>query len=104
MAMTKKKLETIEGVVTKILKDNEASRSSNDLLYWLVCKHYCGDISNMDVETFLKGRSQTKCPCFESVTRARRKVLETHPELEPEGTTQARAEEEQVYRDYALNS
>ena len=104
MAMTKKKLETIEGVVANILKDNEASRRSDDLLYLLVCKHYCGDISKMDIETFLKGRSTTKCPYFESVTRTKRKVFEKNPDLKPKDADEPKKVSEKAYRDYALNS
>ena len=104
MATTKKKLETIESVVKNILKDNEATRSSDDILYEYVCNHFCDGASSMTLANFLRHRAQMKCPNFASVTRARRKVFEKNPDLKPEGATQVRVEEEQTYRDYALNS
>lgn len=40
-------------------------------------------------------------PSFHTITRARRKIFEQHPELKPKEATKKRAEEEKKFRRYA---
>ena len=40
-------------------------------------------------------------PSFGSVTRARRKIFEKHPELKPTETTKRRKKAEEEYKEYS---
>lgn len=98
-----KKLITIEKLVENILEDNYDARINNDKLYLYVCKYFNEDVPSMSVEDFFRVRTQIGCPTFESVTRARRKLVETRTDLNPKDIKMIRKEEEKKYVEYARN-
>lgn len=61
--------------VRHILETRPHTRSSDKALIWEVMTHY-EDLSSVTKEMF------DDCPAFESITRARRKVQELHPNLQ----------------------
>lgn len=97
------RLKKIEEVVESILDKRIDARESDDILYVYVCEYFCRGISSSSLKDFFFTRSQTGCPNFASVTRARRKIFEKRPELKPEKATKGREEMELVYKDYAMS-
>lgn len=99
-----KRLKTIENVVEKVLELKEDARCDDDLLYLCVCEFYHRGVSSMNVKDFLRTRSSLHLPSFVSVVRARRKICERRPELQPsEKMLKVRKEAEKTYVDYAIN-
>lgn len=73
--------------VLKLLEDYEQLRNSDKKLIW--CVWYKQGLSNTSItkEDFLRAKSS------ESITRARRKVQELHPELQATSTVKMRRAE-----------
>lgn len=97
------KLKKVENAVERILEEKQDARENDDILYLYVCETFNKNASSMTLKNFLTARSETSCPNFASVTRARRKVFEKRPELKPKKMTEVREDMENVYIDYALN-
>ena len=97
------KLKKIEEIVESILVAHADARSNDDILYSYVCEHCSPGSSKIPNGEFAKNRVALGCPAYESVSRARRKIFEKHPELKPKGVTEARESERQVYVEYAIN-
>ena len=96
-------------LVKSILENNPAARNSDYTLWLEVLREYtafygCSALlKSWTVEDFLS-RSHTLVPCFESVSRARRKIQAEYPELKGTRKVQeARAELEEEYREFAIN-
>lgn len=98
-----KSLKNIECAVEEILDRKKEARENDDILYLCVCEYFDRGVSSRSLKDFLQTRSNTGCPNFESVTRARRKVFEKRPELKPKKITKIREDMEKVFIDYALN-
>ena len=64
-------------LVKKILEKQPRARSSDKHLIWMVMTYKAGKTGSFHIslQDFLN------CQSFESITRARRKVQENHPEL-----------------------
>ena len=91
-------LQTIEDTVRDLLIKYEKTRSDDRLLFlkYLIEIGYDTDKSVAD---FLL---DVKAPNIETVSRARRKVQENHPELQADEKTRAkRKEKEAVFTSYA---
>ena len=70
---------TLEQEVRQILVDNPKARDSNEYLYGVyLAKH---GVSIQSVNSFFMGFDRFKVSSFESVTRARRKIVEKDPSL-----------------------
>ena len=103
---TSKILYQISKLVKEILENDKRARNSDTYLYLQVL-YKVGlikgiDVNAMSVTEFLLKRNELGFPCYETVSRARRKVQEEHPELA--GTDDVEAQRiinERVYRDYA---
>jgi len=89
-------------IVKEILTESEAARNSDTVLYIRVCEKLNPAVlwhPFLDVIVTLK---ENGLPPFETVSRARRKIQAKHPELAgSERVTVARAEKEEVFREYA---
>ena len=102
------KLIKISKLVHEILIDDERARNSDSYLYSKVL-YKIGQLKNIDVNAlsityFMEHRNKLGFPSYETVSRARRKVQEKHPELA--GTDDVETQRiinERVYRDYARN-
>ena len=72
-------IKTLEQEVREILESNPKARDSNEYLYgFYLAKH---GISIQSVNSFFMGFSKFGVSSFESVTRARRKIVEKNPAL-----------------------
>lgn len=85
---TKKKSEikTTHDIVLKILVENENARSSDNILYYLVCKEVGSrrgvNIAQVSFEQFFTtALAEYGLPTFETVRRTRQKIQAECPEL-----------------------
>jgi hypothetical protein len=104
-----KQLITISNLVKTILETNPQTRNSDSLLYLKVLEHVAIqkglDLSTFSVPYFLIHMNLYNFPCFESVRRTRQKIQNQYPELKGcEAVQEARAENEQIFRQYAKGS
>jgi hypothetical protein len=103
---TSKILYQISKLVKEILENDKRARNSDTYLYLQVL-YKVGlikgiDVNAMSVTEFLLKRNELGFPCYETCSRARRKVQEEHPELAGSDAVEAqRIINERVYRDFA---
>jgi hypothetical protein len=103
---TSKILYQISKLVKEILENDKRARNSDTYLYLQVL-YKVGlikgiDVNAMSVTEFLLKRNELGFPCYETCSRARRKVQEEHPELAGSDDVEAqRIINERVFRDYA---
>lgn len=97
------KLPKLEEVVQEVLEESIEPRNDNFILVLKVYKKLDIPVQFQFMDLMLE-HSKYKLPSFESVVRARRKVVEKHPELsECEEVKQLREVQEDGYIQYALN-
>jgi hypothetical protein len=110
--ITMAKLKHTTKIVKAILERDTKARNDDNYLYLrVICtvailnrtaEIYGINVSQMTVADFFLGAKALKLPGFETVRRARQKVQAKFPELSGnEETTEARAECETVFREYA---
>lgn len=99
--MTVEKLRKLENIIKPILERQPQTRNDDYLLYAEIIRAYNPDLLEIPTKAFLFGHIELNLPNIKSVERARRKVQEKHPELASERAKKKRAEEEQMYREYA---
>lgn len=93
-------------LVKEILENSKRARNSDTYLYLQVL-YKVGllkgiDVNAMSVTEFLLKRNELGFPCYETCSRARRKVQEEHPELAGCDDVEAqRIINERVFKDYA---
>lgn len=103
---TSKILYQISKLVKEILENDKRARNSDTYLYLQVL-YKVGlikgiDVNAMSVTEFLLKRNELGFPCYETCSRARRKVQEEHPELAGSDDVEAqRIINERVFRDFA---
>lgn len=90
-------LRQLNDLVRVELTENVAARKSDMTLIMGVFKRQGIDTTKSFAELAASGQLRQ----MESITRARRKVQSTHPELKDAGTAEIRAEREGVFREYA---
>lgn len=96
------KIAKVEPLVYKALTDNPSTRTDDFLLLYEVYKNFInGDLT---FETVVKHHVELGLPSFVSIPRTRRKLQTRYPELAEQETVEKRAEEEKVYKAYALNN
>ena len=96
------KLPKLENVVKEILEQSIESRNDNFKLVLNVYRKL-----NIPIETsftnLMLNHKNYNLPSIESITRARRKVVSKHPELQAEEKIKEfRKEQEQAYFEYAI--
>lgn len=101
-----KKLYQTNKIVQEILEQEERARNSDSYLYLQVLYHVGQvkgiDVNAMSVTKFLSERNALGFPCFETVSRCRRKLQAEHPELAPNKAVKGyRDVNERVYREYS---
>ena len=94
------KILKVEERVRKILVHNPRTRNDDNLLIYEYLSTY-HDINNVSDKELLLNSKQLGIPSFETITRARRKVQEKHPELKDEETAHYRKLEEEKYKEFA---
>ena len=90
------KAKTIEGLTKQTLEERPASREDDFRLYAGVLKRL-GVNLNMPLVEFCRIAKEKDYPALESVSRARRKIFENYPELQPLNTKLKREEKEREY-------
>lgn len=95
-------------LVEHILRSEPQTRNSDSLLYLRVLQHHAAEknmqLHNIPVPMFLLNMGDWGFPPFESVRRTRQKTQAKYPELAAsDKVTGFRAENETVYRAYALS-
>lgn len=95
------KIYKVHNLVYKALVDNPKTRTDDFELILEILKTYCAD--KLTIEAVMKNHALLGVPSFATITRARRKIQETHPELIDIETKEIRDKEESEFRDYALN-
>lgn len=86
-----------EDIVLKVLQEHKDSRGDDKVLYHWVLKELGFDTS-ISLTRFLYNPSY---PNWESITRVRRKLQETHPELVSENDKKRRDLAEDDFIEYA---
>jgi hypothetical protein len=92
-----KKLRQLQGVVQSVLEEKPETRRSDIELIIEVFRRSDVDITESFVSLARRGQLKQ----MESITRARRKVQEEHPELKDATTAAMRAENEETFRAFA---
>jgi hypothetical protein len=92
-----KKLRQLQGVVKNVLEEKPETRRSDTELIIEVFRRSGVDTS----ESFISLARRGQLKQMESITRARRKVQEEHPELKDATTAALRAENEETFRAFA---
>lgn len=102
------KLKNLESMVLKILQRYEATRSDDFVLIYAVYreiaihKEICFNMPLTDsFRDMMMNHKKYGFPSFESVTRTRRKIFETYPELKPKKITKERKKAEEEYKEYS---
>jgi hypothetical protein len=92
-----KDLKTVEGKVHQILQKYPATRDSDKLL-WLAYNSLYNNLKSViksgEYDQFKQWILSPDTPIFESLSRARRKIQEQHPELEGDKATRMETETE----------
>lgn len=67
--------------VEKIMREHSEARDDDFKLYGWACKESDARVMSLSFSQVLWNASKLNIPSYESVTRARRKLQELHPEL-----------------------
>jgi hypothetical protein len=94
-------LKKISQIVYKILKEDELARKDDMHLFLRVHETLMPNIGNFNTKTVLDLIRRKKLPSWESMSRARRKVQEKHPELRDEVISDFRYAKEEEYKEFA---
>ncbi len=98
----RKRLNTTKALVKTILEENKATRNSDMLLYYEVCKRLNESALEAPFAFVILKLDKFNLPPFESVRRARQKLQEKCPWLAAsEEVEMFRDENEEAFRDFA---
>lgn len=95
------KIKTTHNIVLRILEDKPATRSDDWILILEVLKEYIS--TDMTVESIFLHHIELGIPSFETIRRCRQKIQSLHPHLAEDRAKAIRKQEEEEYRQYALN-
>lgn len=92
-------IKQIQSVVKKVLIIDEKSRKNDN---HLICETMRRMGFNIE-RSFKDVMNDNLTPSFESITRARRKVQQEHPNLKDDYISRLRVEREEMFREYSRN-
>ena len=99
--MKNNNLGTLQDTVENILRGSADARNNNNVLTWAVFKKFGVKADESWASVVMKLIAH-ELPSFESITRARRKVVELYPELDADESVRAlREQAEEEYKNYA---
>ena len=98
--MKRERLYRLDKIIKKILEEDEMSRKDDNYLIFKVVQEIAPDMAGSTFANVMFS-AQKRGLSFESITRARRKVQQEHPELSDKKTVEIREEETQEYVAYA---
>lgn len=94
--------KSIKALVKSILEQDEQARNSDSFLYFRLLERIDKALLVVPVNDFLLGMNAMGIPPFESVRRTRQKIQAECPWLAAcDRVKEFRAENEEVYRDFA---
>lgn len=100
--MKEEEIKTTEKLVKSILIKSVPARNSDIYLYYKVVEKLNKGVSQKPFAEVIFNLEELGLPLYDTVTRARRKIQMQNPELKgDERVARKRAENEEVYRDYA---
>lgn len=94
------KLKNLKEIVEQTMAKKPLSRESDNFLICLVY-HQLGLNVKMPFVLMMETIKKNNYPSMESITRARRKVLEEHPEWKNERVDAYRQQKQEEYKDFA---
>lgn len=94
------KIKTVEELTKQTLIERPKSRTDDFRLYAGVLRRLGVDLK-MSLSEFFATAKEKDYPALESVPRARRKVFENYPELEPLEAKLKREKKEREYVEYS---
>lgn len=98
------KLKHTEDIVAKVLLQRPETRSDDWLLiYYVYCEINVYVVVCRSFADVMKNHKDFGFPSFESITRARRKIFEKNPHINPKVIKQKRSEMETQFREYAIH-
>ena len=92
-------IKQIQSVVKKVLIIDEKSRKNDN---HLICETMRRMGFNIE-RSFKDVMNDNLTPSFESITRARRKLQQEHPNLKDNYVAQLRVQQEEIYREFSRN-
>ena len=95
------KIAKTQNIVLEILQENEETRKDDYILILEVFKRFVSP--RTQIKTICCKHKQLGLPSVHTIVRVRRKLQELHPHLKDEETIKIRKEEEEKYKQYALN-
>lgn len=90
-----------EVMVLEILKEVEAARSDDYILFAEIIDRFYHDISDIPFHKALVNHREVNLPSYESITRVRRKLQNKYPEYASERTKKLREKMEAEYVAYS---
>ena len=91
----------LSAIVEDVLRKIPQTRDCNNKLIYCVLRS-CGVESNESFTSVINKLINGELPALESITRARRKLVEQHPELDANAKVkELRAKQEEMYKGYA---
>ena len=92
-------IKQIQNVVKKDIIVDEISRNNDN---HLICETMRRMGFNIE-RSFKDVMNDNLTPSFESITRARRKLQQEHPNLKDNYVAQLRVQQEEIYREFSRN-
>lgn len=93
--------KNVEEKVLKVLEKYPVTRKDDWFLIYAVNLEYNADIKNMSYADVMRYHKELGLPSYKSITRARRKIMETRQDLIDWKTAVIRAEEKEEYKEYS---
>ena len=98
----RKEIETTERIVKKILIKDKKARNSDNYLYIKVIKYLNNGAEERPFNEVMINLKKMGLPCYETVSRTRRRIQAEHPELWSDATIKRyREEAEKDFEDYS---
>lgn len=98
----KEEIKTVNGMVEDILVKHPKARNSDNYLYIQVIKKVHPKASQYALDYVFANLKELGLPCYETVSRVRRKIQSEHPELWSDKTIKKyREQAEKDFEDYA---
>lgn len=95
-------LTSTMAIVKDILVKNKKARNSDFYLYIKVMERLNKGSSKLPFDEVLNNLQELGLPCYDTVTRARRKIQEKNPDLQSDRfIAKCREENQKVFEDFA---
>lgn len=100
-----KHIKKTAALVKEVLEQCPETRSSDDLLYMMVCTRINNIAVNLPFAKVMSRREELHLPPYESVRRNRQKFQELHPELRATDVVSGhRAVNEEIVKEYVKDT